>query len=566
MPRARVALAVVAALVAVAPARADEPPAPANAPATTTPDADTAKAHYEKAQQLYATGDYDEAIAEYQDAYRLKPHPNVLYNIAQAYERLLDYAQSVTWFERYLAEAPKDAPERPIVQNRLRILRNLPARVSVSTIPEHVHAAVVDGAGKRREAETPALFKLSAGAYTLELAQPGWEAEAHDLAVEIGQPYFYQYRLKRSTAQVSIFTRPRGARVFIDERLVGETPFAGTLDVGRHKLLLEHKDYPWHREDLDVKPGKPIQREVTLTRPIRSGRVELVIASMVFGGAAGPLLVASVVGPCPANTSCFANSGTGLLVYLLSAGAGLGAGFLGSFLSTRDGIKVGYSSLMIGSAVWGTSIATGLSLGLDIKTNFVYGLAIAGSGIGMTAGFLIARKLDISAGDAALVNTGGGWGTATGVLLAQSIFRNPSGSQFGWFMLGGTTAGLLTGSLLSWKLELSRGRVGLIDVGGLAGTGLGFALGYVIGYNSKSEDDIQTGARYALGGMALGLLAGAVLTRKYKGDLPPVEALLRREGGGRWAFGLPAFNVEQAQTAPGSFVPRFSVTLAKGSW
>jgi len=193
---------------------------------------------------------------------------------------------------------------------------------------------------------------------------------------------------------------------------------------------------------------------------------------MVLGGAAGPLLVASVLGD-----STFANSGLGLAVYLLSSAAGIGAGFLGSFLATHDGIKVGYSSLMIGGAAWGTALATSLSLGLQVPARYIYGLAIAGSGIGMAAGLLIARKLDISAGDAALVNSGGIWGTGAGALLAQSIIRNPSWSQFGWFMLGGTAAGVLTGSLLAWKLEVSRGHVGLIDVGGLAGTGLGFALG-----------------------------------------------------------------------------------------
>lgn len=549
----RALIAAVAVVAAVGPARADEPG-----------DAAAAKAHYDKAQALYGQGAYDEAIVEYQEAYRLKPHPNVLYNIAQAYERLLDYAQSVSWFERYLAEAPPDAPERVVVQNRLKILRNLPARVSVTTIPEHVHAALVGDEGRRQESETPALFKVPAGRYTVELTQPGWEPESHELSVDIGQPYFYQYRLKRSTTQVSIFTRPRGARVFIDDRLVGETPFAGTIEVGRHKLLLEHRDYPWHREELDVGAAQPIQREVRLTRPIRSGRTELVLATMVFGGAAGALLVSAALGGEDCSKPCFANSGNGLLVYMLAATAGIGGGFLGSFLSTRDGIKVGLSSLMIGGASWGTSFASSLSLGLTVPTQYVYALAIAGSGVGMAAGYLVGRKLDISAGDAALVNSGGLWGTGGGALMAQAIFRNPSSSQFGWFVLGGTTLGVLTGSLLAWKLELSRGRVAFIDLGGLVGTGMGFALGYVIGVNSGGEDNIQVGARYGLGGMALGLLAGALFTRKYKGDLPPVEALLRHDHG-RWAVGIPQLAIDQAVTPEGR-APRLTLTLAKGTF
>ena len=194
------------------------------------------------------------------------------------------------WFERYLAEAPADAKLRPIVENRLRILRGLPARMSVTTIPEHVHATSSTPRGKSARPTRRRCSRLPAGGYTLTLEQPGWEAEQHDVYTEIGQPYFYQYRLKRSTSQVTIFTKPRGARVFIDNRLVGETPFAGTVEVGKHKLLLEHKDFPWHREELDTQNADPIRRDITLTRPLRSGRTELVLAAMVFGGAAGPAL------------------------------------------------------------------------------------------------------------------------------------------------------------------------------------------------------------------------------------------------------------------------------------
>src|SRR5262249_12617447 len=136
-----------------------------------------ARTHYEAGQKFYDEGRYDEAIAEYQSAYRAKPHPNVLYNIAQAYERLLEYGKCVTYFELYLTEAPADAEFRKIVENRLRLLRTLPARVSVSTIPEHVHAQLKDPQGKSFDGGTPHVFKVPAGKYTVQLSAPGWETE-----------------------------------------------------------------------------------------------------------------------------------------------------------------------------------------------------------------------------------------------------------------------------------------------------------------------------------------------------------------------------------------------------
>jgi PEGA domain len=541
-----VVAAVVAAWLAAGSARADD---------TET----EASRHYEAGQRLYNDGAYDDAIAEYDKAYALKPHPNVLYNIAQAYERLLDYAHSVEYFERYLREAPSSAPDRTVVQNRLRVLRNLPARISVTTIPEHVTATIV-APGVQRSAETPTVFKVPAGDYEIALEHPGWEPERHAVHAELGQPYFYQYRLKRSTSMVSIFTRPRGARVFIDDRLVGDTPFAQTVEVGKHKLLLEHPDYPWHREDLDVQPGFTLKREIKLSRPVRSGRTELVLWSMIYGGTAGPLLVATF------SSTEFMRSGAGLAVTLGASAAGIGAGFIASFLPTRDGIKVGHSSLIIGGGAWGSAIGTSLAFATNIPDQYITGLALLGGAIGHATGILVSHWKDVMPGTAAIMNSGGFWGTATGALLAQAIFTNPSREQWGWFLLGGTSIGVLTGSLIAWKIDITRGHVLLVDVGGVAGGGLGLALGYAIGATSKNEqNNWQAASRYALGGAAVGLLTAAVLARGYKGDLPPVEALLRRNERGRWALGVPNVRVERALTPEGD-APRVVFDLAKGVW
>src|SRR5690242_21230745 len=64
----------------------------------------------------------------------------------------------------------------------------------------------------------------------------------------------------------TLFRSPPGARVFLDDRLVGETPYRDRVEVGAHRLLLEHRDYPWHKEALLVPAGAPLAREIKLDR------------------------------------------------------------------------------------------------------------------------------------------------------------------------------------------------------------------------------------------------------------------------------------------------------------
>ena len=110
---------VVVCLVAPA-ASADE------APAETDP-----SARFMAGQRAFADGDYDTALEDFIAAYTLKPHPDVLINIATTYERLYKPKKARESYEKFLHDAPGEGPLATLAKNRLRVLRALPGSILV---------------------------------------------------------------------------------------------------------------------------------------------------------------------------------------------------------------------------------------------------------------------------------------------------------------------------------------------------------------------------------------------------------------------------------------------------
>jgi tetratricopeptide (TPR) repeat protein len=93
-------------------ARAQDPPDPPDPKAA-------ARQHYEAGVRAYNLGDFDLAIREWSEGYRLHGSPDFLFNIAQAHRGKRDYAQALFFFESFLRERP-DAPN--VVE--VRVLRD----------------------------------------------------------------------------------------------------------------------------------------------------------------------------------------------------------------------------------------------------------------------------------------------------------------------------------------------------------------------------------------------------------------------------------------------------------
>src|SRR5688500_14107805 len=79
------------------------------APAAADPRAE-ARRHFKNGMALIRQGQLDEGIRELTEAYAIKPHPSVLYNIARAHHEAGRIEEAIDLYRQYLATDPPDAP------------------------------------------------------------------------------------------------------------------------------------------------------------------------------------------------------------------------------------------------------------------------------------------------------------------------------------------------------------------------------------------------------------------------------------------------------------------------
>ena len=113
---------LIALSLAAAPAKAA--PAPA---ADESGDVKKAKDLFQWGQKLYKQARYAEAIAKFEEAYSVRPHPVIYFNIGKCYEQLGETAKALRAYRDYLRLAP-DAKDKETVSDADRQPRAAPAR------------------------------------------------------------------------------------------------------------------------------------------------------------------------------------------------------------------------------------------------------------------------------------------------------------------------------------------------------------------------------------------------------------------------------------------------------
>lgn len=101
----RLCLALLGGVLLCGVARAEEP--------VVDPDTEIAQRHFRAGRDLYARGEYERALAEFETTRRRRPSPAIEFNIGRCHDRLEHVDEAIAAYQRYLAASPaaSDAEE-----------------------------------------------------------------------------------------------------------------------------------------------------------------------------------------------------------------------------------------------------------------------------------------------------------------------------------------------------------------------------------------------------------------------------------------------------------------------
>ena len=153
------------------------------APAWAQTATDQARVEFKRGAEAYSEARYEDAIEAFTRAYELDAKPTLLYNIAQAHERLGDVPSALRAYRDFL-RSDSSEQDRRLVETRIRNLeRRLRARglQQVSIFSEPPGASVtLDG---ERVGETPWTGEVKPGRHVAMLERSGYAQTTTDFVL-----------------------------------------------------------------------------------------------------------------------------------------------------------------------------------------------------------------------------------------------------------------------------------------------------------------------------------------------------------------------------------------------
>lgn len=205
-----------------------------------------AATRYNRGVELAEQGAYDQARAEFQRAYELRPHHSVLYNLGQVSVAMDRPLAAMEYLQRYLREGggAVAAERRRAVERQIGELDARVPRLEIAVEPAGAQVVLDGRAIGRSPLGTPVVVDV--GAHRIEAARDGYAPSSTTLSVSNGtreRVLLQLYPLPSLDAAASLGWLRVGCDghagdVLLDDQIVARTPGDTTLTVpaGEHTV------------------------------------------------------------------------------------------------------------------------------------------------------------------------------------------------------------------------------------------------------------------------------------------------------------------------------------------
>ncbi|MCA9641564.1 MAG: PEGA domain-containing protein [Myxococcales bacterium] len=204
-----------------------------------------ARERFDRGLRLTDQGDVEGALAEFQRAYALVPHPRVLYNIGLVQASAGRMVEAFDALETVLKDPTGLGPEQ--LEHARSMRERVLARIAYIRVEVNADDAEVELAGESHKLTSKPL-RVTSGRHFLTVSAPGRGAQRVSLSVAGGETRVVKVTLEAHQAAQALLrvncTLP-DAEVRVDGAVLGETPLPAPLSVqpGNHVVELTREGY-----------------------------------------------------------------------------------------------------------------------------------------------------------------------------------------------------------------------------------------------------------------------------------------------------------------------------------
>ncbi|MCS6902127.1 MAG: PEGA domain-containing protein [Myxococcales bacterium] len=174
----------------------------------------SAEEHFAMGLRLFQEKNYAGALAEFEEAYRQKPTPSSLQNMALCQRALFRYAEAIDTLEKMLREHGDavDPEDRKAAQDAIGEMQGMVATVRITVEPSNamvwVDGRPVEGKGTRE-------IRLNVGEHRVEAEAPRYRPYTRVVSLA-GGPRTLEIRLETNVAELTVVAEDAEAAIAID--------------------------------------------------------------------------------------------------------------------------------------------------------------------------------------------------------------------------------------------------------------------------------------------------------------------------------------------------------------